>query len=89
MKIADLMHERLTQALTPQALEVIDQSHEHAGHSGNPDGAGETHYHLVIRAQAFEGLSRIARHRLVHSALGDLVPRIHALSMDLDVAAPL
>jgi len=85
MAIVDEMQARLSEAFAPRALEVVDDSAAHAGHSGNPGGDGETHFNVMIRAQAFEGMSRLARHRAVHTALGDIVPRIHALALDLDV----
>lgn len=75
---------RLREALTPRELTVIDDSESHRGHGGYQEG-GESHFHVIIRADAFVGQSRIARHRMVHAALGpDLVKAIHALSMDLD-----
>jgi BolA protein len=75
---------RLREALTPRELTVIDDSESHRGHGGYQEG-GESHFHVIIRADAFAGQSRIARHRMVHAALGaDLVKAIHALSMDLD-----
>lgn len=75
---------RLREALTPRELTVIDDSESHRGHGGYQEG-GESHFHVIIRAEAFAGQSRIARHRMVHKALGpELVAAIHALSMDLD-----
>jgi len=85
MSISDDMKSRLTDAFSPTRLEVVDDSAAHAGHSGNPGGDGETHFNVLIRSAAFDGLSRVARHRAVHKALGDIVPRIHALALDLDV----
>ncbi|WP_298430912.1 BolA family transcriptional regulator [uncultured Jannaschia sp.] len=82
MTMETLMRERLEAALAPTRLEVVNESHRHAGHAGD-DGSGESHWHVVIAAPAFAGQSRIARHRMVHAALGDVMPRIHALSMDL------
>ncbi|MEM8850154.1 MAG: BolA family protein [Pseudomonadota bacterium] len=76
------MRDRLSEALQPTRLEVINESHKHAGHAGD-DGSGESHWHLVIASAAFAGQSRVSRHRMVHAALGDVIPRIHALSMDL------
>ncbi|MEM8823131.1 MAG: BolA family protein [Pseudomonadota bacterium] len=76
------MRDRLSEALQPSRLEVINESHKHAGHAGD-DGSGESHWHVVIASAAFAGKTRVARHRLVHAALGDIMPRIHALSMDL------
>ena len=75
---------RLREALAPRELTVRDDSEAHRGHSGFQEG-GESHFHVIIRSDAFEGQSRIARHRMVHTALGpELVAAIHALSMDLD-----
>ena len=72
-------------ALEPTHLEVINESHKHAGHAGD-DGTGESHWHVVIRAPVFEGQSRIAKHRTVHSALGkEIMGTIHALSLDISV----
>ncbi|MCX7559370.1 BolA family transcriptional regulator [Sulfitobacter sp. F26204] len=76
---------RLRAALAPRELDVVDDSESHRGHSGFQEG-GESHFNLRIRASAFKGMSRIARHRAVHAALGpDLIGRIHALALDLDV----
>lgn len=85
MTIADEMRIRLENAFAPSELIVEDDSAAHAGHAGNPDGGGETHFNVRIRSAAFEGQSRVSRHRMVHKALGDLVPRVHALALDLDV----
>ena len=73
---------RLTETLSPSRLEVVNESHKHAGHAGD-DGTGESPWHVVIAADAFTGQSRVARHRMVHAALGDIMQQIHALSMDL------
>jgi len=62
------------------ALEVFDESQEHAGHAGAKDGGG--HYQLVIVSREFAGKPAVARHRLVYEALSDLMPgRIHALAI--------
>ncbi|MHA6325728.1 BolA family protein [Roseivivax sp. CAU 1753] len=74
---------RLREAFAPRELTVRDDSERHRGHAGFQEG-GESHFHVVMRADAFKGQSRIARHRAVHKALGaDLVAAIHALSLDL------
>ena len=66
--------------LSPIRLELIDDSIRHAGHAGAMGGGG--HYRLLVVAAAFAGQSRLARHRKVHAALGDLMQhRIHALSI--------
>jgi BolA protein len=76
--------EKLQTAFAPRELEVIDDSESHRGHAGFQEG-GESHFNVRIRAEAFQGQSRIARHRAVHAALGkDLVARIHALALDID-----
>lgn len=85
MSKADEIRAKLEAALAPQELDVVDDSESHRGHSGFQEG-GESHYNVRIRAAAFEGQSRIKRHRMVHSALGpELIGRIHALALDLDV----
>ncbi|MBD3663627.1 BolA family protein [Sulfitobacter aestuariivivens] len=76
---------RLQDALAPSELEVVDDSESHRGHGGYQEG-GESHYNVRIRSATFKGMSRVARHRAVHAALGpDLLGRIHALALDLDV----
>ncbi len=82
MTMEETIRERLETALTPTRLEVRNESGKHAGHSGD-DGTGESHWHVVVEATAFAGQGRLARHRMVHAALGDVMGRIHALSMDL------
>ena len=70
-------------SLSPDHLEVINESHHHAGHAGD-DGSGESHWRIVIGAPSLEGLSRIAKHRAIHAALGkDIISRIHALTIDI------
>ena len=85
MSKADEIRAKLEAALIPSALDVVDDSESHRGHGGYQEG-GESHYNLRIRAEVFAGKSRIARHRMVHAALGpELIGRIHALALDLDV----
>lgn len=81
MEIAAQMRQRLEIAFAPTALEVVNESHRHAGHAGD-DGSGESHFAVMIRAPALAAMGRVARHRAVHQALGDVVGRIHALSVD-------
>ena len=73
--------ERLLRAgLKPSLFELVDDSAKHVGHPGATSGGG--HYSIVIVADAFEGLGRLARHRLVYEALGGMVgSEIHALAM--------
>ena len=79
--IADEMRERLA-GLSPVDLQVLDESEDHRGHAGYRDG-GQSHFRIRMTSAAFDGLSRIERHRLVHRTLGDIVPRIHALALEL------
>jgi BolA family transcriptional regulator, general stress-responsive regulator len=82
MSVSDEIKQRLEQAFTPTRLEVINESHRHRGHAGD-DGSGESHFRVVLRAPGLADLSRVARHRAIHDALGaDLIARIHALAID-------
>ncbi len=72
---------RLTSALDPTHLEVVNDSHHHAGHMGD-DGTGESHFTVIVESPVFEGLNRVQRQRLVNQALADLLSsRIHALAI--------
>lgn len=82
MSIESELIARLTITFSPTRLEVINESHKHAGHGGD-DGSGESHFAVLIRADALAALSRVARHRAVHAALGDLNQRVHALALDI------
>ncbi len=82
MSIESELIARLTITFSPTRLEVVNESHKHAGHGGD-DGSGESHFAVLIRADALAGLSRVARHRAVHAALGDLNQRVHALALDI------
>ena len=71
----------LSEALNPQAVEVIDNSQAHAGHAGNQSGGG--HYHVTIVASEFEGKTLVKRHQLIYQALGEMMKdQIHALGID-------
>lgn len=71
----------LLSSLEPLALEVIDESHQHHGHSGWREG-GETHYRVIIRSAAFDGLSRVERHRRVNALLApEFESGLHALAV--------
>ncbi len=79
MTIAASMREKLA-ALSPESLEILDESGLHAGHAGARDGGG--HYQLVIVSGAFSGQPLQARHRMVYAALGTLMHKeIHALAI--------
>ena len=83
MGVAEEIRSCLESAFAPTRLVVEDVSEAHRGHAGYREG-GESHFDVAIVAPAFKDMSRIARHRAVHAALGrDLVSRIHALSLDV------
>jgi len=83
MTRAEKIEARLREAFDPRVLDVVDDSESHRGHSGFQEG-GESHFNVVIESDKFAGLSRIARHRAVHEALGkDLVAEIHALALKI------
>ena len=81
MTVAAAIRQRLTAALAPARLDLVDESARHAGHAGaRPQG--ESHFRLTIVAAAFAGRSRIERQRLVFATLGDLMQSdIHALAI--------
>lgn len=82
MTVKQEMEQRLVAAFSPQQIEIVNESHKHAGHSGD-DGTGESHFRIVIRSEVLAPMSRVARHRAVHAALGDLNTRVHAIALDL------
>jgi BolA protein len=79
--VAQAITDKLTQAFAPEALEVVDDSSKHAGHSGAREG-GESHFTVRITTAAFSGVSRLQRQRQVYAALkAELAGPIHALSV--------
>jgi BolA protein len=79
--VEQAMRERLV-ALAPVALEIEDESAQHAGHAGARPSGG-SHWRLTIVSEAFRGKNAVARHRMVYEALGDLMKRdIHALKIE-------
>ena len=82
MNRVERIHALLNSALAPADCAVDDESHLHAGHAGAASGGG--HYRLKLVSTRFEGLSKVARHRLVYDALHEMMPQeIHALAMTL------
>jgi BolA protein len=80
-RVADAIHEKLTEALRPQLLDIVDDSHRHAGHAGARH-EGESHFTVTIVSAAFAGESRVARQRRVYALLAaELKSDIHALSL--------
>jgi BolA protein len=75
----EMIRQRLTDALSPESLEIEDDSASHAGHA-SAGGAG--HFNLLIVSEKFEGLNLVKRHQLVYEAIDDIMnTEIHALSM--------
>ncbi len=79
--VAQEIESRLAAAFSPARLAVINDSARHHGHAGD-DGSGESHFTVDIEAEAFAGVSRLERQRMVNRALGDLPGRrVHALAI--------
>lgn len=79
MNLAAVIEERLA-PLAPVAIEIRDDSAQHAGHAGAASGAG--HFSVTIVSEHFRGLSRVARHRAILARVGDLIPHpVHALAI--------
>ena len=79
--IAQEIRSLLEQAFDPVRLEVINDSASHSGHMGD-DGTGESHFTVEIESEAFAGVSRLQRQRMVNAALGDIPgERVHALAI--------
>jgi BolA family transcriptional regulator, general stress-responsive regulator len=86
MPVRDRIIQKLSDTFTPGHLEVIDESHKHAGHSGWREG-GETHFRVRIASPHFAGMSRLAQHRAIMETLdAELKDRVHALA--IEVIAP-
>ena len=80
-RVTQAIRDKLTAAFQPERLEVVDDSARHAGHAGAREG-GESHYSVVIVAEAFKGQGRIQRQRAVYGALSEeLAGPVHALSL--------
>ncbi|WOH50571.1 BolA family transcriptional regulator [Bradyrhizobium sp. sBnM-33] len=81
MSTRDIIINKLREAFLPESLDVADESHLHEGHAGHRPG-GETHFRVYIVSPAFEGKSRVERHRMVNTALAvELEGSVHALAI--------
>ena len=81
MTVAETMRRKLTDRFAPTRLEIVDESHRHAGHAGARPG-GESHFTVTIVSDAFTGLSRVMRQRLVYETLAEeLRGPVHALAL--------
>ena len=82
MSVEDQIRKKLTRALAPVALEVVNDSHRHAGHAGSP-GTVQSHFTVKVVSEVFAGKSRIERHRMVNQVLAaELAGTVHALAID-------
>lgn len=81
MRYRNAIEAKITAALNPERLDIVDNSANHAGHAGaHPEG--ESHFAVTVVAKAFEGQSRVQRQRLVYAALADeMAEHIHALEL--------
>lgn len=81
MSVKDRITTRLQQGLDPVFIDVVDESHRHAGHAGSREG-GETHFKVEVVSKAFTGKTRLDRHRLINGLLAEeLQDRVHALAI--------
>jgi BolA protein len=81
MSVSEILKSKISDTFNPVQLEIIDESHMHAGHAGH-DGSGESHFQVLIVSDAFEGVSRVQRQRLVYDLLAEeLKTKIHALAL--------
>lgn len=81
MTIAERINKKLTEELAPTVLDVVDESAKHKGHGGWREG-GETHFHVTVVSDAFEGKSRVDRQRMVYALLAEeMAERVHALAL--------
>ena len=80
MSRVEAIEARLKSELNPESLDIVDDSHKHAGHAGARSGGG--HFDLTIVSEKFAGLNTVMRHRLIYDALGEMMQtEIHALSI--------
>ena len=83
MSVKDTLTAKLTARFAPEFLDVIDESNQHFGHAGWREG-GETHFRVRIATRHFDGMSRVAQHRLVMETLNaELADRVHALAVEV------
>ena len=81
MSLESDMHEKLMVALRPSRLDLVNESHLHAGHRSSP-GTGESHFRVLIVSEAFAGKTRIERHRMINGIVGEeLEGGVHALAI--------
>lgn len=81
MTVAETIRSKLTEALSPSRLDIVDDSAKHQGHAGWRPG-GETHFNVTVVSAAFDGKSRVERQRMVYGILAaEMADRVHALAL--------
>ena len=81
MRVEERMTRKLQQAFAPETLEVVNDSHRHAGHASSP-GTGESHFSIKVVSRSFAGKTRLERHRMVNEVLAEeLAGNVHALAI--------
>ena len=80
MRMENSIREKLAKAFAPAELQVVNDSHHHAGHLSSP-GTGESHFSVMVVSEAFAGKSRLERHRMVNAALAEELKTVHALAI--------
>ena len=82
MSFSKSIESKLREKFSPQALEIVNESHLHAGHQESFDGSGETHLRIRIVADAFKGMGRVDRHRAVNALIADeMAEGLHAIAI--------
>ncbi len=81
MRVINKIRQKLTEEFAPEILEILDESHLHAGHAGHrPEG--ESHFNLTIRSQKLSNISRVLQHQKIYDCLSaEMATDIHALSI--------
>lgn len=85
--VADYLEKHLREAFSPSSLEVINESHLHSGHAGD-NGTGESHFRIKIVAAAFDGMSRVQRHRAINAIVQPKIDEgLHACAIEVKGAS--
>src|ERR1051325_5067434 len=81
MRVEEQITKKLQQAFAPESLEIVNDSHRHAGHASSP-GTGESHFTIKVVSRSFAGKTRLERHRMVSEVLAEeLRGKVHALAI--------
>ena len=86
MNMEEIIKQKLEDGLQPEVLEVVNESHLHAGHAGD-DGSGQTHFRVKVVSAEFRGMSRIEMHGMVQDQLqGCFLNGLHAIAISASAA---